>query len=628
MKPHRTAHASTHASTPASTHRPTHRTPGTHRAAGLATIGLITAVALTGTLVAPAVAAPPEAGTATATAKEGVTHEENDRVPKGAVWTQHYFPSSDGSGTELHADVLLPEGLAKGEKVPVILSAGAYFGHAGEIVPEDHERSGPSARFQDFMEGTDLFKKGYAFVMVDTRGFGGSTGCLDFGGPGDRADIKAAIDWTADRPWSTGAVGMYGKSFDALTGLIGNNLDQDALKAVVAQEPVWDAYRLIHSNGVPRPNAVATASTYNSIAAMPGMKDDDARYRANARWEEKHPECFPLNSDGYRIADPANPYWTERDQAEKAEGTDTPLFFTQGFIESNTKPEGMREFLANHHGPQRGWLGPWDHVRGNEKDEKGRLAMGRAGWFEETMSFYDQYLKGEKPTSSHPPYAIQDSTGAWRAQKTWPEADRAVTVPLGDGVYVDDGEAPSTGGTPGKTPGKKPGETPGGTPGKTTQRTSEPANSYVVRSRTLDRPTRVTGTPRISMTAEGEGNVMVKLYDVAEDGKAVVFDEQVSRLDADRLALDLKSADWTLEAGHALAVEIGTIGTGDWLDTPSKQTVRIKDARLDLSLDDPSDDTPTAGERAPYLDTYLSAYTTRLPAGKPTFTLPAPSSRG
>ncbi|WP_097990623.1 CocE/NonD family hydrolase [Streptomyces sp. f51] len=594
----------------------------TNRAAQLTTAGLVTALALTVTLVAPAApaaAAPQEAGNraAIATATDGVTHEENERVPEGAVWTQHYFPSSDGSDTELHADVLLPEGLAEGEKVPVILSAGAYFGHAGEIVPEGHERSGPSARFQDFMKGTDLFEKGYAFVMVDTRGFGGSTGCLDFGGPGDRADVEAAIDWSADRPWSTGAVGMYGKSFDALTGLIGNNADRDALKAVVAQEPVWDAYRLIHANGVPRPNVVATATTYNAIAAMPGMKDDDARYRANADYEKKHPECFVENSDGYRIADPADPYWTERDQSEKAEGTDTPLFFTQGFTESNTKPEGMKEFLANHQGPKRGWLGPWDHVRGNEKDGKGRLEMGRAGWFEETMSFYDQYLKGEKPTAAHPPYAIQDSTGTWRAQKTWPEADRSVTVPLGDGVYVDSGKAPPASGKSGEASGeaslKKPGRTPGA--------------SYVVRSRPLDRPTRITGTPRISMTAEGEGNVMVKLYDVGEDGKAVMFDEQVSRLDADRLALDLKSADWTLAAGHTLAVEIGTIGTGDWLDTPSRQTVRITNARLDLSLDDPSDDTPTAGERAPYLDTYISAYTTRLPSGKPAFTLPDPKDR-
>ncbi|MFJ9920406.1 CocE/NonD family hydrolase [Streptomyces rubiginosohelvolus] len=594
----------------------------TNRAAQLTTAGLVTALALTVTLVAPAApaaAAPQEAGNraAIATATDGVTHQENERVPEGAVWTQHYFPSSDGSDTELHADVLLPEGLAEGEKVPVILSAGAYFGHAGEIVPEGHERSGPSARFQDFMKGTDLFDKGYAFVMVDTRGFGGSTGCLDFGGPGDRADVEAAIDWSADRPWSTGAVGMYGKSFDALTGLIGNNADRDALKAVVAQEPVWDAYRLIHANGVPRPNVVATATTYNGIAAMPGMKDDDARYRANADYEKKHPECFVENSDGYRIADPADPYWTERDQSEKAEGTDTPLFFTQGFTESNTKPEGMKEFLANHRGPKRGWLGPWDHVRGNEKDGKGRLEMGRAGWFEETMSFYDQYLKGEKPTAAHPPYAIQDSTGTWRAQKTWPEADRSVTVPLGDGVYVDSGKAPPASGKSGEASGeasvKKPGRTPGA--------------SYVVRSRPLDRPTRITGTPRISMTAEGEGNVMVKLYDVGEDGKAVMFDEQVSRLDADRLALDLKSADWTLAAGHTLAVEIGTIGTGDWLDTPSRQTVRITNARLDLSLDDPSDDTPTAGERAPYLDTYISAYTTRLPSGKPAFTLPDPKDR-
>jgi len=52
--------------------------------------------------------------------------------------------------------------------------------------------------------------------------------------------MRAAIDWSASQPWSTGAVGMYGKSYDATTGLIGNNLNQDSLKAVVAQEPLWD----------------------------------------------------------------------------------------------------------------------------------------------------------------------------------------------------------------------------------------------------------------------------------------------------------------------------------------------------------------------------------------------------
>ncbi|MGA5358104.1 CocE/NonD family hydrolase [Streptomyces purpurascens] len=33
--------------------------------------------------------------------------------------------------------------------------------------------------------------------MVYTRGFGRSTGCPDFGEPGEQADVKAAINWSA-----------------------------------------------------------------------------------------------------------------------------------------------------------------------------------------------------------------------------------------------------------------------------------------------------------------------------------------------------------------------------------------------------------------------------------------------
>src|SRR5690349_9581870 len=83
---------------------------------------------------------------------------DNDRVPQGATWTQHYFPSSGGA--ELHADVLLPEGLPEGQRVPVILSVGPYFGHSGQKSKEDWKTAGPSDRFSDFIEGTKLFERG------------------------------------------------------------------------------------------------------------------------------------------------------------------------------------------------------------------------------------------------------------------------------------------------------------------------------------------------------------------------------------------------------------------------------------------------------------------------------------
>ncbi|MHC5257386.1 CocE/NonD family hydrolase [Streptomyces sp. UC4497] len=309
------------------------------------TTAAVTVLALAGTRIAPAGAAQSTAPAA----GDAVTHQDNERVPKGAAWTQHYFPSSDGSGTDLHADVLLPEDLPPSKKVPVILSVGSYFGHSGELTDEKWKKTGPSGRFKDLVEGGDLFERDYALVQVDLRGFGGSSGCLDYMGKGEQADVKAAIDWAAKQPWSTGKV-----------------------------QPV-------------------------------------------------------------------------------------------------------------------------------------------------------------------------------------------------------------------------------------------------------ERDVRVTGTPGVRMDTEGSGNVMVKLYDAAPDGSAVMFDQQVAMVDASgRVAVDLKSTDWRLKAGHSLAIEIGTVQDGAWIDTPTGDRIKVSDAHLNLSVDDPADDKATEGERSPYLDTYLKMFTTKeLPTQAPSFTVPA-----
>ena len=160
---------------------------------------------------------------AAATDTMPVTHGQNDRVPGGARWTQHYFPTADG--VELHADVLLPERLPEGAKAPLVLSVGAYSGHSGQLSMEGFAHTGPSARFSYLVGEGRLLERGYGLVMVHSRGFGGSTGCTQaIGGPADQADVRAALDWAAVQPWSTGSVAMYGKSLDGVTALVGNNL--------------------------------------------------------------------------------------------------------------------------------------------------------------------------------------------------------------------------------------------------------------------------------------------------------------------------------------------------------------------------------------------------------------------
>ena len=266
-------------------------------------------------------------------------------VPAGAEWTQATFPSSDG--VKLHADVLRPKNLPAGTKTPVILSIGPYFNHSGQTGPAGPVEGtsydpvgpseGPSDRFLDFVEGAKLMERGYTFVMVDLRGFGGSSGCLDWAGPGEQSDVVNAVKWAASQSWSTGKVGMYGKSYDGVTGLIGANRQPVGLGAVVSQEPVYDLYRYLYGDGIRRLNSVLTPALYDLIDVTPGPAADDPNYNIDGLNDTQRPGCPVLNlADQGGNDDHYSAYWRQRNLIPAAEGSTVPLFLTQGLTENNT----------------------------------------------------------------------------------------------------------------------------------------------------------------------------------------------------------------------------------------------------------------------------------------------------
>jgi putative CocE/NonD family hydrolase len=371
-----------------------------------------------------------------------------DPPPPGSTWTQATITEPDG--TKLHADVLRPSNLPAGAKTPVIVSVGPYFNHSGQTGPlgpvegtpyDPTGAAGPSSRFYDFVNGARLMERGYTYVMVDLRGFGGSTGCLDWGGPGEQADVKAAVEWAAAQPWSTGHVGMYGKSYDGVTGLMGVASKPAGLDAVVSQEPVYDMYRYLYSNRVRFENSLLTPALYTAIDLTPGSIQDDPGYNVDGANNTARPGCYALNYLEQQSDDHGSAFWKARDLIAKAKGSTVPLFMTQGFIENNTKPDGAFDFFNGVAGPKRAWFGMWDHVRGNDVDENGRLAMGRHGWFDEVMRFYDQYLRGVAPSVVDPPVAVETSDGSWRSEAQWPPADASsVTTALKPGTYTDDAQ--------------------------------------------------------------------------------------------------------------------------------------------------------------------------------------------
>ena len=482
-------------------------------------------------------------------------------VPQGGEWAEAYI--DDGMGPVLQADVIRPKGLAATARTPVLMTVSPYVNHSGQTTDYDPEASGPTDRFDDFIEGAKVLQKGYTYVYVSLRGTGGSAGCTDWGGPGEQADVRRAVEWAAAQSWSTGKVGLYGKSYDGWTGLMGIAQRPHGLGAVVSQEPVYSGYRYLYTHGVRFSNSVATPAVFSALDAKPGSLNDSPDYHVNGNQSNlARPGCQALNVTDQQDDSETSAFWRARDLINKVRGSEIPLFLTQGFLEDNTKPDGAFDFFGNMTGPKRAWFGPWDHVRGNDMAGN-RLAMGRTGWFDEVMRFYDEHLKGVKgATKKDPPVAVQNSpSGTWREEAAWPPADATkLTSALKAGSYADDGANNGTG--------------------------SGAGNGVWTFSPPLKSAAHLAGDPVVHADVEApvdRANLAANVYDVDAAGKATLV-SRIETLTGDgTLDLPMYGNDWTFAAGHRIGVLLSS-GNAEWWDAavPTQSTVTITSARIDL----------------------------------------------
>jgi uncharacterized protein len=175
-----------------------------------------------------------------------------DEPPAGSLSVLRDLPLVVLDGTTLRVNVVLPAG---GRPVPVLLSAHPYGKdnlprrrRLGYRVSFQYRvlRQPSTVRFSSLTgwEAPDpawWAARGYAVVDCDLRGAGTSEGSASLLSDQEGEDVHDLIEWAAAQPWSSGAVGLLGVSYLAISQWKAAALQPPSLKAICPWEGFTDA---------------------------------------------------------------------------------------------------------------------------------------------------------------------------------------------------------------------------------------------------------------------------------------------------------------------------------------------------------------------------------------------------
>ncbi|RJO69053.1 CocE/NonD family hydrolase [Nocardia panacis] len=478
-----------------------------------------------------------------------------DPVQAPYQWREVFFDAPDG--TRLHADVLRPRGISEDTKTPVIMTVSPYRSHMMYLIHTRPQRS-PSV---DNLNVEMFLNAGYTYVVADLRGFGGSAGCPDFGGPGERMDVQAAVEWAADQPWSTGKVGLAGTSYEGWTGMMGLAQRPRGLAAVLAAGAVVDPNAYLYQQGIAwrfsarpltdnglRPGEMA-GFEHLLIASTPPRPDDSPEYQADAIGRPR--DCYARYVQNVADHNPDSEFWRARRLPDVLRGNTIPTFLVQGFVDANTRPDRQFEVWdALGPGDHRAWFGPWGHRDCHDN-------CGTPQYDQEVLAFFDRHVAGKEVTVPGPRVTVGAFDGTWRSETAWPPADsRRVPIALRTGTYTDRGPIPG--------------------PERDIWSISEP----------LAQPQHLSGLPSVTATATGpaEASLAAEIYDIDPGGRATVITRGIAPIGAGEPRIRMLATDWPIPAGHRIGVRLADIVDDVWARMPTGLRITVTAATAELPL--------------------------------------------
>jgi len=350
-----------------------------------------------------------------------------------SVWVQTPTDADqDGVPDRVAVDLVRPN--APG-RFPVIMDASPYYsccGRGNESERKQYDANGVIAKEPLFYDNY-FVPRGYVFAAVDLSGTNRSTGCEDVGGPAEVAGAKAAIDWLNGRApgfaadgtpvsaasWTTGKVGMIGKSWD---GTIANGVAAtgvEGLATIVPISAISSWYDYMRFNGTLR--AEGYPSYLQSVVS------------------DRIAECpavtASLAADSADDTASYNAFWRARDYRPAAGQVRASVFVVHGVNDLNVTTPQFGQWwadLAAQHVPRKIWLHQTGHVD--------PFDVRRSEWVETLHQWFDYWLQGlPNGIMKQPRATVETAPGVFTAQPDWPSS-RAASVSLGSGIasYTDE----------------------------------------------------------------------------------------------------------------------------------------------------------------------------------------------
>lgn len=462
--------------------------------------------------------------------ENGMTQEvfsHEDAITETVEVETNFDNDGDGENERISVKIIRPAETENELEVPVIYNMSSYNG--GLDYPDYHDvdkelYDGIPYNLPNYYEEY-FVSRGYAVVIADGLGADGSTGCPTVGDEHEINAAKSVVDWLNDRAtaynedgneteadWTTGNVGMVGKSYD---GSIANGLAAtgvEGLETIVPIGAISNWYDYYRANG--------------AVIAPGGYQGDGLDLLAKGVLTRENPEICDglmnqLEKDQDRETGDYSEFWDARNYLNDADKISASVFLVHGLNDTNVKRKQFAQWwekLKQHDVPRKLWLHQGAHT--DPKDEQGEQ------WLTTLNKWFDYWLYDiDSGIMDEPKVEIGNVAGSRETLEEWPRAGS-----VDQQLYLSN----STDGLVGLSLSEKQGEN---TTESFTDDATKTAEELIKRpslempnrlaylSPALTENIRLSGTPSLSINASidrSAANLSAWLVDYGPNGAEVV----------------------------------------------------------------------------------------------------------